>query len=183
MMEGESVTLNTDDELQITLLTRFTHISGYFLFFHHHHVHHHHVEMLSYYKTLKTNLSSNIFNCCVYRAAADTFVNDFTWIHCASCLFNTSWFIYTLIGLTFLTHPPNRRKRISNPVAHLFQETCRSTRKPYQNVGHRGEPERTPDHNRPSNNHPHLLQLIRLPFISTLSSLLPCLVYHSLPQT
>ncbi len=26
--------------------------------------------------------------------------------------------IYLLIGLTFLTHPPNKRKRISNPVAH-----------------------------------------------------------------
>ncbi len=77
-------------------------------------------------------MSSNIFNCCVYRAAADTFVNDFTWTHCASCLFNTAWFIYMLllIGLTFLTHPPNKRKRISNPVAHRFQETCCSTRKP-----------------------------------------------------
>ncbi len=65
-------------------------------------------------------MSSNIFNCCVYRAAADTFINDFTWTHCASCVFNTAWFIYTLllIGLTFLTHPPNKRKRISNPVAH-----------------------------------------------------------------
>ncbi len=26
--------------------------------------------------------------------------------------------IYLLIGLTFLRHPPNKRKRISNPVAH-----------------------------------------------------------------
>ncbi len=24
-------------------------------------------------------MSSNILNCCIYRAAADTFVNDFTW--------------------------------------------------------------------------------------------------------
>ncbi len=95
-------------------------------------IHHHHVDMLCYYKTLMTNMSSNIFNCCLYRAAADTVVNDFTWTHCASCLFNTAWFIYMLllIGLTFLTHPPNKRKRISNPVAHRFQETCRSTRKP-----------------------------------------------------
>ncbi len=40
------------------------------------------------------------------------------------CLFNTAWFIHTLmlIGLIFLTHPPNKRKRISNPVAHRFQE-------------------------------------------------------------
>ncbi len=84
----------------------------------------HHVDMLCYYKTLTTNMSSNIFNCCVYWAAADTFVNDFTWTHCASCLFNNAWFIYMLllIGLTFLTHPPNKRKHISNPVAHRFQE-------------------------------------------------------------
>ncbi len=95
-------------------------------------IHHHHVDMLCYYKTLTTNMSFNIFNCCVYRAAADTFVNDFTWTHCASCHFNTVWFIYMLllIGLTFLTHPPNKRKHISNPFAHRFQETCRSTRKP-----------------------------------------------------
>ncbi len=61
-----------------------------------------------------------------------TFVNDYTWTHCASCLFNTTLFIYMLllIGLTFQTHPPNKRKRISNPVSHRFQETCRSTRKP-----------------------------------------------------
>ncbi len=67
-------------------------------------IHHHHVDMLCYYKT-------HIFNCCVYRAAADTFVNDFTWTHCASCLFNTAWFIYMLllIGLTFLTHPPQEK--------------------------------------------------------------------------
>ncbi len=39
-------------------------------------------------------MSSNIFSCCVYRAAADTFVNDFTWTHCASGLFNTAWFIH-----------------------------------------------------------------------------------------
>jgi len=90
---------------------------------------HHHVDMLYfYYKTLTTNMSSNIFNCCVYRAAADTFVNDFTWTHCASCLFNTAWFIYML--LLILTDPPNKRKLISNPAAHCFQETCRSTRKP-----------------------------------------------------
>ncbi len=95
-------------------------------------IHHHHVDMLCYYKTLKTNMSSNIFNCCVYWAAADTFVNYFTWTHCAYCVFNTAWFIYTLllIGLTFLTHPQNKRKRISNTVVHHFQETCRSTRKP-----------------------------------------------------
>ncbi len=75
-------------------------------------IHHHHVDMLCYYKTLTANMSSNIFNCSVYWAAADTFVNDFTLTHCASCLFNTVWFIYMLllIGLTFLTHPPNKRK-------------------------------------------------------------------------
>ncbi len=28
-------------------------------------IHHHHVEMLCYTKTLTTNMSSNIFNCCV----------------------------------------------------------------------------------------------------------------------
>ncbi len=76
--------------------------------------HHHHVDMLCYYKTLTTNMSSNIFNCCVYRAAADTF-NYFTWTHCASCLFNTAWFIHMLllIGLTLMTHSPNKRKCIS----------------------------------------------------------------------
>ncbi len=94
-------------------------------------IHHHHVDMLCYYKTLTTNMSSNIFNCCVYRAAANTFVHDFNWTHIASGLFNTAWFIYMLllIGLTFLTHPPNKRKRIANPVAHRFQEICCSTRK------------------------------------------------------
>ncbi len=35
--------------------------------------HHHHVDMLCYYKTLTTYMSSNIFNCCVYRVAADTY--------------------------------------------------------------------------------------------------------------
>ncbi len=91
-------------------------------------IHHHHVDMLCYLKSLTTNMSSNILNCCVYRAAADTFINDFTWIHCASCLFNTARFIFMLllIGLTFLTHPPNKRKDISNPVVHRFKETCRS---------------------------------------------------------
>lgn len=39
-------------------------------------------------------MSYNIFYCCVYQAAADTFVNDFTWTHCVSCLFNAAWFIY-----------------------------------------------------------------------------------------
>ncbi len=88
-------------------------------------IHHHHVDMLyCYYKTLMTNMSSNILNCCVFRAAAYTFVNDFTWTQCASCLFNTAWFIFMLllIGLTFLTHLPNKRKLISNPIAHHFQE-------------------------------------------------------------
>ncbi len=71
-------------------------------------------------------------NCCVYRAAAGTFVNDFTWTHCASCVFNTARFIcmLLLIGLTFLTHPPNKRKQFStllHTVVHRFQETCRST--------------------------------------------------------
>ncbi len=80
-------------------------------------IHHHHVDMLCYYKTLTTNMSSNIFNCCIYGAAAYTFVNDFTWTHCASCLFNTAWFIFMLllIGLTFLTHPPNKRKPRCTP--------------------------------------------------------------------
>ncbi len=35
-----------------------------------------------------------------------TFVNDFTWIHCVSFLFNTVWFMLLLIGLTFLTPFP-----------------------------------------------------------------------------
>ncbi len=49
-------------------------------------------------------MSSNIFSCCVYRAAEVT-LNDFTWTHCASGLFNTVWFIYMLllIGLIFST--------------------------------------------------------------------------------
>lgn len=66
-------------------------------------------------------MSSNTFNCCVYQAAVDTFVNNFTWTH-ASCLFNTIWFIYKLLlnGLTFLTHPTNKRKLLSNTVAHRF---------------------------------------------------------------
>ncbi len=38
---------------------------------------HHHVDMLCYYKTLTTNMSFNIFNCC--ELAADTVVNGFTW--------------------------------------------------------------------------------------------------------
>ncbi len=96
--------------------------------------------MLCFYKTLKTIMSSNIFNCCIYRAAVGTFVNDFTWTHCASCVFKTARIIYMLllIGLTFLTHPPNKRKCFSNPVAHRctrFQETCRSTRKHSKTLG------------------------------------------------
>ncbi len=95
--------------------------------------HHHHVDMLCYYKTLTTNMSSNIFNCCLYRAAVDTFVNDFTWTHCASCLFNTAWFIHMLllIGLTSLTHPPNKRKLSQTPLhtvssKHVVQPGNRS---------------------------------------------------------
>ncbi len=30
--------------------------------------------------------------------------------------------------------PNKQEKSISNPIAHRFQETCRSTRKPWQNV-------------------------------------------------
>ncbi len=73
--------------------------------------------MLCYYKTLMTNMSSNIFNCCVYRAAANT-LKDFTWTHCASCLFNTAWFIcmLLLIGLIFLTHPTNKKKVSQTPL-------------------------------------------------------------------
>ncbi len=47
--------------------------------------------------TLTTNMSSNVLNRCVYRAAADTFVNDFTWTHYASGLFNTTWILYMLL--------------------------------------------------------------------------------------
>ncbi len=46
-------------------------------------------------------------------------LNDFTWTHCASGIVNTAWFIYMflLIGLTFLTHPPNKRK-VSQTLLH-----------------------------------------------------------------
>ncbi len=75
-------------------------------------------------------MSSNIFNCCVYLAAADMFVNDFIWtIVRAVSLIPRGLYTLLLIGLTFLTHPSYKGKRISNPVAHRFQETCRSTRK------------------------------------------------------
>ncbi len=85
-------------------------------------IHHHHVDMLCYYKTLTTNMSSNIFNCCVYRAAADTVVNDFTWTHFASCLFNTAWFIYMLllIGLIFFDTPTKQEKTYLKPHCTPF---------------------------------------------------------------
>ncbi len=100
-------------------------------------MHHHHVDMLCFYKTLTTNMSSNIFNCCVYRAAADTFVNDFTWTHCASGLFNTARFIYMLllIGLTFLTHPPNKRKHLKPRCTPLYRKHVVQLGNPMQNVG------------------------------------------------
>ncbi len=93
--------------------------------------HHHHVDMLCYYKTLTTNMSSNIFNCCVYGTAADTFVNDFTWTHCASCLFNTAWFLYMLllIGLTFLTHHQTR-ENVSQTPLHTVSRKHDVQRKP-----------------------------------------------------
>ncbi len=88
-------------------------------------IHHHHVDMLCYYKTLTTNMSSNIFNCCIYRAAADTFVNDFTWTHCASCLFNTAWFIFMLLLIgpsrADISDTPHQiRENISNLRNKLF---------------------------------------------------------------
>ncbi len=71
-------------------------------------MHHHHVDMLCCYKTFTTNMPSNMFNCCVYRAAADT-LNDFTWTPTRFIL------MLLLIGLTFLTHPPNKRKTYLKP--------------------------------------------------------------------
>ncbi len=44
-------------------------------------------------------------------------LNDFTWTHCVSCLFNTAWFIYTLllIGLTFFYTPTKQEKTYLKP--------------------------------------------------------------------
>ncbi len=73
-------------------------------------------------------------------------LNDFTWTHCASGLFNTAWFIYMLL-LIGLTHPPNKTKNMLNPVAHhctLFPGNMCSTQKPLQNIVHRCKPERGP---------------------------------------
>ncbi len=83
---------------------------------------HHHVDMLyCYYKTLTTNMSSNILNCCIYQAAADTLVNDFTWTHCVSGLFNTAWFIYMLLLMRNMSQSPLHtvsRKHVVQPRNH-----------------------------------------------------------------
>ncbi len=74
-----------------------------------------------YYKTLTTNRSSNILNCCIYQAAADTLVNDFTWTHCASGLFNTAWFIHMLLLMRNMSQSPLHtvsRKHLVQPGNH-----------------------------------------------------------------
>ncbi len=73
-------------------------------------IHHHHVDMLCFYKTLMTNMSSNIFNCCVYRAAADT-LNDFTWTHCARGLFNTVWFKHVAADWAEISDTPTKQEK------------------------------------------------------------------------
>ncbi len=40
-------------------------------------------------------------------------LNDFTWTHCASCLFNTAWLA---ADWTFQTHPPNYLKPCCTPL-------------------------------------------------------------------
>ncbi len=75
--------------------------------------------MLCFYKTLMTNMSSNIFKCCVYRAAADT-LNDFTWIRCASCLFNTARFIF--IYSSHFWHSHQTRENVSQTLLHTVSK-------------------------------------------------------------
>ncbi len=56
-----------------------------------------------------------------YTELQQIFVNDFTWTHCASCLFNTAWFIHMLllIGLTFDT-PTKQEKTYLKPRCTPF---------------------------------------------------------------
>ncbi len=49
--------------------------------------------MLIWYVTIKRLRQTCLLISSIVVYAADTFVNDFTWTHCASCLFNTAWFI------------------------------------------------------------------------------------------
>ncbi len=76
------------------------------------------IVMLTCYVTIKLLRQTCLLISSIVASCSGHILNDFTWTHCASCLFNTAWFIHMLllIGLTFLTHPPNKRKRISNPV-------------------------------------------------------------------
>ncbi len=126
--------------------------------------HHHHVDMLCY-KTLTTNMSSNIFNCCVYRAAADTLVNDFTWTHCASCLFNTAWFLSCCwLGWHFW-HTHQTRANISQTPLHTVAQFPGNMSFNPETVGHRV-----------SLNLPQILYLIRL--LNQLPALYSlCIVY------
>ncbi len=75
-----------------------------------------------YYKTLKTNMSSNIFNCCVYRASADT-LNDFTWTHCAAISLIPRG-LYTLccwLGWHFW-HTHQTRENVSQTPLHTVSK-------------------------------------------------------------
>ncbi len=50
---------------------------------------------------------------------AYTELHDFTWTHCAICLFNTAWFIHMLllIGLTYW-HTHQARENLSQTLLH-----------------------------------------------------------------
>ncbi len=78
--------------------------------------------MLITFTFTTTNMSSNIFTCCVFRAAAVTFVNDFTWTHCVSSLFNTAWFLYMLLltGLKFFDTTTKQEKTYLKPRCTPF---------------------------------------------------------------
>ncbi len=61
-------------------------------------------------------MSSNIFNCCLYQAAADTY--DFTWTDCASCLFNTAWFIHVAADWADIFDTPTKQEKTSQTLLH-----------------------------------------------------------------
>ncbi len=101
--------------------------------------------MLTCYVTIKLLRQTCLLISSIVVSCSGPVVNDFTWIHCASCLFNTEWFIHMLllIGLTFLTHPPNKRNVSQTPLhtvskKHVVQPENRSK------IGHRCEPECAP---------------------------------------
>jgi len=60
-----------------------------------------------------TNMSCNILQ------DIKTRIKDFTWTHCASCLFNTAWCLYMLLLIGATT---KQEKTYLKPAAHRFQE-------------------------------------------------------------